>query len=149
MKILELSSAKWSQGSMRELAIAFSNSPDQQPRAVAEDSVRDGRRRPEELRDEERARGGGEGETSAVFSQRLCAFTPSSLLVCSSRPQRGDAPHASQVTSSPRAPQIAVLNTRRRIGGTAVVSFSFLFSFSLSPSFLRALSGRDRLDIRI
>lgn len=29
MKILELSSAKLSQGSVRELAIAFSNSPDQ------------------------------------------------------------------------------------------------------------------------
>lgn len=124
---------------MRELAIAFSNSPINNlapslrtpcgtaaadPRSCAMKSVRGGW-----------GRGGGEGETSAVFSQRLCAFTPSSLLVCSSRPQRGDAPHASQVTSSPRAPQIAVLNTRRRIGGTAVVSFSFLFLFSLPPSF--------------
>lgn len=82
MKILELSSAKLSQGIVRELAIAFSNSPDQKPRAVAEESVRDGRRRPEELRDEERARGGGEEKgRRQQFSHDASA--PSLLLRCS------------------------------------------------------------------
>lgn len=84
MKILELSSAKLSQGSMRELAIAFSNSPDQQPRAVAEDSVRDGRRRPEELRDEERAGGGGKkGKKGRRQQFSHDASAPSLLLRCS------------------------------------------------------------------
>lgn len=70
------------------------------------------------------------GETSAVCSRRLCAFTPPSLLVCSSRPQqRGDAPHASQVTSSPRRAANSCsqrLAPHRRDGRA--------FSFSSSPS---------------
>lgn len=60
-------------------------------------------------------------------SRVVSGFLPSPLFLrCSLRPQqRGDPPRASQVTSSPGAPQIAVLDTRR--------FFSFFFS-SFSPS---------------
>lgn len=58
------------------------------------------------------------------FSWRLCSLISALCLfvLLSTRSTSVDVPHASQATSSPRVPQIAVLNTRRRIRGTTFSS---------------------------
>lgn len=58
------------------------------------------------------------------FLWRLCSLISALCLfvLLSTRSTSVDVPHASQATSSPRAPQIAVLNTRRRIRGTTFSS---------------------------
>lgn len=58
------------------------------------------------------------------LSWRLCSFISALCLfvLLSTRSTSVDMPHASQATSSPCVPQIAVLNTRRRIRGTTFSS---------------------------
>lgn len=97
--------------------------------------MRDGRRRPEELRDEERARGGGRrGDVSSFLTTplRLHSFSVARLFVSSAAWGRASCESGDLVT--PRAANSCSQHSAPHRRDRRGLFFSF-FLFSLPPSF--------------